>query len=58
VVIPGNDGTKARGITRQGEIASEMLEDFIAAFGILKSPPGSAPAMVGVVGFCFGGLIP
>eukprot|EP00764_Aduncisulcus_paluster_P005269 gnl/Carplike_NY0171/188_a275_2082.p1 GENE.gnl/Carplike_NY0171/188_a275_2082~~gnl/Carplike_NY0171/188_a275_2082.p1 ORF type:complete len:305 (-),score=9.32 gnl/Carplike_NY0171/188_a275_2082:1117-2004(-) len=51
---PGNDDD---GRALQGKRdRNEMLEDFIAAFGYLKSNP-ECNGNIGVVGFCFGGWI-
>lgn len=51
---PGNDD-EGRTMQRQRD-RNEMLEDFIAAYGVLESHP-SCTGKVGVVGFCFGGWI-
>jgi carboxymethylenebutenolidase len=51
---PGNDDD-GRQLQRKRERDS-MLEDFIAAFGHLKTHP-ECSGKVGVVGFCFGGWI-
>lgn len=51
---PGNDDDgRAMQAKRSRE---EMLEDFIAAYGYLKSHP-DCTGEIGVVGFCFGGWI-
>jgi carboxymethylenebutenolidase len=51
---PGNDDD---GRTMQSKRdRMEMLEDFIAAFGFLKSHP-ECNGNIGVAGFCFGGWI-
>jgi carboxymethylenebutenolidase len=51
---PGNDDD-GRELQRKRD-RNEMLEDFIAAFGYLKSNP-DCNGHIGVVGFCFGGWI-
>src|SRR5210317_1409340 len=51
---PGNDDD-GRALQRQRD-RNEMLEDFIAAYGYLKSHKDCS-GKVGVVGFCFGGWI-
>jgi carboxymethylenebutenolidase len=51
---PGNDDD-GRALQAK-RTQSEMLEDFIAAFGYLKVHPGCT-GKIGVVGFCFGGGI-
>lgn len=51
---PGNDDD-GRKLQSQRD-RNEMLEDFIAAFGYLKSHP-ECDGNIGVVGFCFGGWI-
>ena len=51
---PGNDDD-GRSLQRQRD-RNKMLEDFMAAYGYLKSHP-ECSGKVGVVGFCFGGWI-
>lgn len=51
---PGNDD-KGREMQRERTTES-MLEDFIAAYGYLANHP-QCSGNIGVVGFCFGGLI-
>jgi len=51
---PGNDDD-GRALQAKRD-RNEMLEDFIAAFGFLKSHP-ECNGKIGVVGFCFGGWI-
>ena len=51
---PGNDDD-GRALQKQRD-RNEMLEDFIAAYQILKAHP-NCTGKVGVVGFCFGGWI-
>jgi len=51
---PGNDDD-GRLLQRQRD-RNKMLEDFMAAYGYLKSHP-ECSGKVGVVGFCFGGWI-
>ena len=51
---PGNDDD-GRSLQRQRD-RNKMLEDFMAAYGCLKSHP-ECSGKVGVVGFCFGGWI-
>lgn len=51
---PGNDD-KGRELQRKRD-RNEMLEDFIAAYGYLKTQK-ECNGKVGVVGFCFGGSI-
>lgn len=51
---PGTDD-EGRTLQRQRD-RNEMLEDFIAAFGVLKEHK-QCTGNVGVVGFCFGGSI-
>jgi carboxymethylenebutenolidase len=51
---PGTDD-EGRTLQRQRD-RNEMLEDFIAAHGHLKSHP-ECSGKIGVVGFCFGGWI-
>jgi carboxymethylenebutenolidase len=51
---PGNDDD-GRALQAKRD-RNEMLEDFIAAFGFLKSNP-ECNGKIGVVGFCFGGWI-
>ncbi|MDH5399773.1 MAG: dienelactone hydrolase family protein, partial [Cyclobacteriaceae bacterium] len=51
---PGNDDD-GRELQRQRD-REEMLEDFIAAFELMKAHP-DCNGKVGVVGFCFGGWI-
>lgn len=51
---PGNDDD---GRALQSKLdRNDMLEDFIAAFGYLKSHP-ECNGKIGVVGFCFGGWV-
>jgi carboxymethylenebutenolidase len=51
---PGNDDD-GRAMQKKRD-KTEMLEDFIAAFGYLKAHP-ECNGKIGVVGFCFGGWI-
>jgi len=51
---PGNDDD-GRALQSKRD-RNEMLEDFIAGFGYLKSHP-DCTGKIGVVGFCFGGWI-
>ena len=51
---PGNDDD-GRTLQRKRD-RNEMLEDFIAAFELIKNHP-ECTGKVGVVGFCFGGWI-
>ena len=53
--LGGYPGTDDEGKVLQRTLdKGKLLEDFIAAFGHLKSDPGSN-GKVGVVGFCYGG---
>ena len=53
--LGGYPGTDDEGKVLQRRLdKGKLLEDFIAAFGHLKSDPGSN-GKVGVVGFCYGG---
>ena len=53
----GYPGTDDEGRTMQAKRdRNEMLEDFIAAVGVLQNHP-DCNGKVGVVGFCFGGWI-
>lgn len=51
---PGNDD-EGRALQKQRD-RNEMLEDFIAAYEVLKKHP-DCNGKIGVVGFCFGGWI-
>lgn len=51
---PGNDD-EGRALQKQRD-RNEMLEDFIAAYEVLKNHP-DCNGKIGVVGFCFGGWI-